>query len=267
MLFDLFQKFIDVNSHLIQKSTSSLKEIKKTYNIFQIFKIKSQKSKLICLTYVWFASGFCFYGLILNLENLGGNIFYDSIVTFSGDILAEMLSGYCADEFGRVLVLKVSGLLGGFGFILYEIISEPNWLRTLFVFFTSLGFSGVFNVIYIYSPEAFPTSIRSTVMGFLYLVSRFGAILVPSFSAIVPHVNIFFSLLSIFSSYLCSFLPETLGEDIIDDIPEAMSGRQSSFLSKRIDKSQLCRASLMNMKRTFSNKSLINDFYFKVDEK
>lgn len=198
------------------------------------------------------------------MEHLGGNIFTDSIVTFTGEIFSEMLSGYVADEIGRAFVLRFAGLLGGVGFIMYELIQIQS-IKTILIFMTSFGFSATFNVIYIYSPEAFPTTIRSTVMGFLYLASRLGALMVPSVSSILSHVAIFFGALSILSSYLCFGLEETLGKDIQDDVPEAI--RQSSFLSKRASRKNI--TSLRQISRLSKNsirKSIVSDFYFKVDE-
>jgi len=216
------------------------------------------------MTYVWFASGFCFYGLILNLEHLGGDIITDSIITFTGEIISEIISGYFADEFGRLLVLKSAGFIGGFGFIFYELLGNHS-LKNLFIFMTSFGFSATFNVIYIYSPEIFPTSIRLTVMGFLYLNSRLGALIVPTVSLIIPHTPILFGILSIISSYLCFQLTETLGREIDDDMPEII--RQKSFLStsnaairtsRRLSKKFVSKLSL--------NKPIMSDFYFKIEE-
>lgn len=249
---------------MINKTTSTLKEIKKSYNIFEVFQFKSQRLTLLILAYVWFSSGFCFYGLILNLEHLGGDIITDSIVTFTGEIISEIISGYFADEFGRLVVMKSAGFIGGIGFILYELVDNHS-IKTLFIFLTSFGFSATFNVIYIYSPEIFPTSIRSTVMGFLYLISRLGALIVPSVTAIIPHTPILFGLLSIVSSYLCFQLTETLGRDIDDDMPEV--NRQKSFLSTSnaaIRKSRRISGKYIN--KTSFNKPIISDFYFKIEE-
>lgn len=246
---------------LIQKTTSTLKEIKKSYNIYQVFQFDSQRRTLAILAFVWFTSGFCFYGLILNLEHLGGDLITDSIVTFTGEIISEIISGYCADEFGRLIVLKSAGFLGGTGFILYEMISSHK-IKTILIFITSFGFSATFNVIYIYSPEIFPTSVRSTVMGFLYLLSRFGALIVPSVSAFVPHSPLLFGVLAIVSSYLCFQLTETLGREMEDDMPEVV--RQKSFLStsNRAISKKLSRKYLSKMS---FNKAIVSDYYFKVD--
>ena len=256
---DKYKLFIEANSNLV-KSSSDLNEVKKGYNLLEITRLKSQRKKFFLLVYIWFASGFCFYGLILNIEHLGGDIFLDSIVTFCGEIFSELSSGFLADELGRVIILKSSGILGGVAFILYELTSEPAWLKSVFIFMTSFGFSATFNLIYIYSPESFPTTIRSTVMGFLYLISRFGALLVPSVSAIIPHNPILFGILSLFSAYCSSLLPETLGVEIPDDVPE--SKRQFSFLSTS-NKSN--HGQQLDSITRISRKTVISDFYFKVE--
>jgi MFS family permease len=123
---DSYKTFIEANANLV-KSSSDLKEIKKGYNLFDIMKLKSQRKKFFLLIYIWFASGFCFYGLILNIEHLGGDIFIDSIITFTGEIISELSSGFLADEFGRVIVLEISGALGGVAFILWEFPSNTSW--------------------------------------------------------------------------------------------------------------------------------------------
>jgi MFS transporter, OCT family, solute carrier family 22 (organic cation transporter), member 4/5 len=255
-----FETFMEQNSNLI-KSSDNVEEVKKTLNLFEIFELRSQKLNIMRLTYVWFASGFCFYGLILNLEHLGGNIFLNSIVTFIGESFSEILSGFLADEFGRIIVLKVTGVIGGVSFILYEMIDESHWYRSVFIFLTSFGFSGTFNLIYLYSPEVFPTSIRSTVIGFLYFISRMGACLVPSITPHVPHSPFLFGILSIVSGYICSFLPETLGKEIPDDVPE--SQRKTSFLSttsrKRTSNNALDKFS-------GGRRTIVSDMYFKISE-
>lgn len=217
-------------SDLFNNTKNTVEEIKKSYNLFDIFKLKSQRKNVLILSYLWFAAGFCFYGLILNIEHLGGNLFIDSIVTFGGEAVSEILSGYMADHFGRVIVLEVCGFMGGFGFIAYEFLSpEYATIKTVLIFISSFGFSGVFNLLFIYTPEIFPTSIRSTVMGLVYFISRIGALLVPTVVAIVSRSNFVFGIVSIFGAYLCYQLKETLGEDILDDVPENL--HQLSFLS------------------------------------
>jgi hypothetical protein len=238
---------------MFNNSKDTVQEIKKTYNILEILGLKSQKKNVLIMSYLWFAAGFCFYGLILNIEHLGGNLFIDTIVTFGGEAMSELLSGYMADHFGRVKVLEVCGFMGGFSFIAYEFLSpEYATLKTVLIFVSSFGFSGVFNLLFIYTPEVFPTSIRSTVTGAVYFISRVGALIVPTVVSLVPRANLTFGLISIFGAYLCFGLKETLGEDILDDVPENL--HQLSFLSTH----KISRGNTSIM----INKAMVSDRYF-----
>jgi MFS family permease len=241
---------------MFNSDKDNIREIKKTYNIFEIMNLKSQKKNVLIMCYLWFAAGFCFYGLILNIENLGGDLFIDTIVTFGGEAMSEMLSGYLADHFGRIIVLKICGFMGGFGFIAYESLGhELATLKTILVFVSSFGFSGVFNLLFIYTPELFPTSIRSTVTGSVYFISRVGALMVPSVVALIAGSNYVFGMISIIGSILCYYMPETLGEDILDDVPENL--HQLSFLSTH---------KLSKQNSSMMVKTMISDRYFFGDD-
>jgi hypothetical protein len=252
---ETFKLFLEQNNTLI-KSDKNLKEVKSSYNLIEIFQLNSQKYKATCLTLMWILGGFNFYGLILNLEHLGGNIFMNSIVTFIGEMFSEILSGYLADNFGRIFVFKLCGFTGGIGFILYELIQDYQWIKSISIFLTSFGFSGTFNLLFIYTPEVFPTSIRSTIIGFLFLCSRSGALLVPLITTYTRHSPILFGILSILSGYISMNLEESLGKEIEDDVPE--SSKRKSFLSSfNNDK----KSDPSNKKRT-----IISDEYFRTSK-
>jgi hypothetical protein len=158
--------------------------------------------------------------------------------------------------------LKSAGFVGGIGFILYEIFGNHS-IKTLFIFMTSYGFSATFNVIFIYSPEIFPTSIGSTFMGFLYLISRLGALIVPTVTITIPHTPILFGILSIVSSYLCFQLTETLGKDIDDDMPEV--NRLSYLLQMLLLINQGKSAENILIKCLLQSR-FVSDFYFKIED-
>ena len=249
-----YNKFLETNKTMINHSVSNFKETKKSMGFLEILKCKSIRTKILCLLFIWFSSGACFYGLILNIEHLGGNIFVDSILTFSAEIAAELLSGWCADIYGRKIVLEMGSICGGVCFIVYELLN-PSPLKTIMIFGTSFGFSSVFNVIFIYSPEAMPTSVRSTVMGMLYLVSRIGAMMVPTLLRVINHPPIFFGILSLISAYLATYLEETLGTELPDDLQEVSVG--NSFFSSS-------RKLLGSYKKGSKiRQTIVSDYYFK----
>jgi len=194
----------DQNLNLIE-NCNDLKAINledKSFAFLDILKFKSQKDKIIDMSLIWSATVFCYYGLIFYMEKLGDSIISLSILIFIGEIITELSSGFFADKFGRVLVLKISFFVGGLGFFLYSI-SNNDFLKVIFLFITSLGICADYNVIYIYTPEIFPTSIRSTVMGNLYLVSRIGALLIPTINSYFPNSPILFAIIQFIALYIC----------------------------------------------------------------
>ena len=76
---------------------------KKNENIgfFKILKIQSQKYKFICTLIVWTLTGVCFYGIILYLNQMKGNFFINAILSFFGELIAELIGGKLMDIYGR----------------------------------------------------------------------------------------------------------------------------------------------------------------------
>lgn len=196
----------------------------------------------------------------MNLEHISGDIVTNSIVIFTGELISEIISGYLADKYGRLIVMQTAGFIGGMGFLFHEFSSNKTF-KKLLVFLISLGFSANFNIIFIYAPEVFPTTVRSTVYGFLCFIGKFGAFTVPSISALVPRVQFLFALLAIVSSCLCFLLKETLGSQMQDDIPEVK--RRKSFLS--VSDTAARRISLNCLRKMSINKQLLCDSLLKVD--
>ena len=229
-----WEDFQNNNQHLLQgdKGKGGNTEVSKTFSIFQIITFKSQRKNFILNTFVWFAAGFCFYGIILNLGHMGGDFFADSILAFTGEISSELSSGWLAEIFGRVLVMQVGAFLGATAFLLYISISSSFlWLKSILIFLSTFGFAAIFNVVFIYTPELFPTPIRGTICGFSYLISRLGAMIVsPITEAFGPsHANLIFVLFGYAMGTACFYLEETLGKEMQDEIPEALGA--TSFVA------------------------------------
>ena len=168
-----FQEFLSVNKDILQESKKEIKIVKHQYDIVQIFKLKSQQYYIFNLMYIWFFITVCFYGNFTALNRNKGNLFVNSIFTYTGEVISEMCSGILANNFGRVRVTEILSYLGGFAFILsYFIQKDYNFLRAIILFISSFGFSGSFHLLYIYTNELFPISIKALTFGFIYFMSN-----------------------------------------------------------------------------------------------
>lgn len=224
-----FQAFLDVNQEMLQASHKEIKEIKTNYNIIQIFQLKSQQRLIFMLIYIWFFVTVCFYGIFTSLNKNKGNIFINSIVTYTGEVIAEMSSGILANRFGRVTVTETLSYVGGIAFIFsYFVSGDFQFFKSIILFVSSFGFAGSMNLLYIYTNEIFPLSIKALTFGFMYLVSRAGGVCVPIFLSF-HYYPIILGCLSVSCGYLMGKLEETLGRRLQDDVPEAV--RHYSILS------------------------------------
>ena len=209
------------NNHNNKEEENSEKEsIQSNYNIISIIiNFPSQRLVIFILSFTLFCASFCFYGIILSLENMKGNFYQNSLLSFFGEMVAELLSGYLAGIYGRTIILKLGGIIGVLGFLgnklsLYK-------LKPFFLLISMMGYSSTFNVLYIYTPEIIPSKIRSTVCGAIY----FCGMVAPSFVPFLKtfFVNTFENLFIIFGlsySIACIYLKETLGKENNDIIPE-----------------------------------------------
>ena len=158
---------------------------------------------------------------------MGGDFFADSILAFCGEISSELSSGWLSEIFGRVFVMKYGAFLGATSFLFYISLSSSFlFLKSILIFLSTFGYAALFNVVFIFTPELFPTPIRATVYGFSYLTSRLGAMLVsPMTEAFGPSLaNFIFIIFGYGVVACCLYLEETLGQPIKDEIPEASGG-------------------------------------------
>ena len=89
----------------------------------------------------------------------------------------------------------------------------------IFLFLARFGITGVYSIMYTYSTEIYPTSIRAKGLGINTLFGRLAAIMVPVIVELVNPFLIFSALCGI--GFVLTFnLPETFGKELEDEILE-----------------------------------------------
>ena len=148
-----------------------------------------------------------------------GNFFLNGILSFLGEMVSELVSGYLADIKGRIWVMKYSVYLGSISFLIYKFVG--NTFKSIFVMGAMSGYAAIFNVIGIFTQENFPAFIRGNVTGFLIIFVRCSPMLVPFLTNILgKNVDYIFIILGFFAGFIFIFLDETLGKPNIEQIPE-----------------------------------------------
>ena len=217
---DYLNKLLAKNTRDKNQKEENEEEIK-TYNLKEIFSFGSQRNNLTKTFCCWFMIGCVFYGIILNLAYAKGSFYITCFCSFAGEITGELSSGVLAGIIGRVKTLYLGCFLSGISMTIYTLI-DLSGINYLTIYLATLGVASSFNVLFIYTPELYPTPIRGTICGYSYLLSRFGAMVVSPITSYFGAftANILFSSCSIASGIILSKMPETLGKELQNEIPE-----------------------------------------------
>ncbi|XP_006861149.1 PREDICTED: solute carrier family 22 member 12 [Chrysochloris asiatica] len=128
----------------------------------------------------WFAFGFTFYGLALDLQALGSNIFLLQVLIGVVDIPAKIGTLLLLNRLGRRPSQVASLVLAGLCILANTMV--PRDMGALRSALAVLGLGGVgasFTCVTVYSNELFPTVLRMTAVGLGQMAARGGAILGP----------------------------------------------------------------------------------------
>ena len=224
----------------LKNATSSFRRVsiskKPEHSFFQIITNPNQKKTIFNLIILWFGTSLCFYGIILTLNKMKGNFFTLSILAFLGEMISELLSGFMSNIYGRIFIMKYGGFIGTISFILFKLFSE--YIKPLLIFISMFGFSAAFNIVYIYTPEILPISIRASICQILFLISRFAPLLIPTLSHIIgDNVDFIFIIIGFSYSFSCFFLKETLNMKSVDDVQDSNEKINDSVAEKINDDS------------------------------
>jgi MFS family permease len=158
-------------------------------------------SSTILLWSVFFANAFTYYGLVLLTSQLSGQgggcdtdlvasstavastsdntqLYRDVFVSSIGELPGLAVAAAIVDKLGRKW--SMAALFGMCGVFLLPLVHpQPENLTILFLFGGRACIMGAFTVLYIYAPEVYPTSTRSTGLGIANSFARVGGIVCP----------------------------------------------------------------------------------------
>ncbi|KFP02613.1 Solute carrier family 22 member 6, partial [Calypte anna] len=166
------------------------------------------------VSFIWFSTSFAYYGLAMDLQGFGVDIYLSQLVFGAVDIPAKMVSALVISCLGRRVAQ--GGSLALAGACILANVFVPMELQLLRMALAVLGkgsLAASFNCAYIFSGELFPTVIRQTGMGLASTMARVGGLVAP-LVLMATDVTPFLPLLiygaaPIGAAIAASFLPET----------------------------------------------------------
>ncbi|KAL7100467.1 hypothetical protein ACP275_09G147000 [Erythranthe tilingii] len=182
----------------------------------------------LLLWMVFFGNAFTYYGLVLLTTELNsknnrctapeelpsGNhrdvSYKDVFITSFAEFPGLVLSAATVDKLGRKNSMAAMFLVC-FIFLLPLVFHQPQSLTTGLLFGARICITGTFTILYIYAPELYPTSVRTTGVGVASSVGRIGGMVCPLVAVSLIHgchqtIAIFLFEAIIFLSGICVWL-------------------------------------------------------------
>ena len=218
------------------KRELSLQKSEKKPTILDVMKMSKLRNLSFILYFTWFTHSFIYYGSIFNIGNMGGNVFTNFIVFGSSYSLSNVLLLILINRFGRRPLLIFMTCLETVAFLglLASSFSESfYYVRVLFSFLAVIGVSCGFNIIYVYTSETFPTTMRQVSIGTCSVFARIGSGISPFIKelTLVTHLSVsmgIFALLALLNALLVSRIPETKGKQLPDTLLQTVANCQSN---------------------------------------
>ncbi|XP_078086940.1 organic cation/carnitine transporter 2-like [Mustelus asterias] len=219
------------------------------HSIIHLFKTRNIRIISILNFLVWFISAFGYHGLSLNTPNLHGDNYLNCFLSAACEIPAHIAAWLLLRRFPRRFSTSGPLFLGGIVLLFIQLIpSNLSALQTVLMLIGKFGPTSAFTIIYIYSAELYPTTVRNMGVGTSSTVSRLGSIISPYIFYIgVYHEFLPFILigsLTVFAAILVLFLPETLNVPL----PETIDQMQKM-------KGFKCRRKQKNAQNIYENKT------------
>ena len=220
--------------------SSALKK-NKSETIKQGLKNKNFLTRLRNLLLVWFTCGLTDYYIIYGAARLGGNIYENLGMQGISEIPIILITIYVMQNFNRRPIYLVTWILTilaflflGLGHLVFPILSEKTSTPALLLATIAKAIVGfAFGLSYIYSNEAFPTTLRASSVGLCSMAARVGAIISPFMVEMGETLSLYvLAGLCVVVCYFSYNLPETFNQPVLKNLKDLDEySRSTSALS------------------------------------
>ena len=143
------------------------------------------------------------------------------------------------DKFGRKYPLVCFMIMNSVAIYLIPVHFETRpWVSIIFYFMSKYAIGAAQLTCMIFTSELYPTPMRSTGVGLSVALARLGGVWAPQINVLSSTLGsiyvpfIIFSVLCLLAGMLCLFLPETLNQQLPENLNDAKALNKKRFRLK-----------------------------------
>ncbi|XP_073319495.1 solute carrier family 22 member 7-like [Pagrus major] len=236
------QFMADLNPEALSKEIPVENENRK-YSYLDLVRTPRMRRLTLLTGIVWFAAACTYYGISLNIDGFGVNIYLTQFIYGAIEVPANVLVFFCFDKIGRRLTQAGTLVLTGLCILCNMFIPQDKGpfqmaVGALGKMFAEAAYTGVF----LHTTELYPTVMRQNGMGFCYFLAQIGTAVSPIISLLEEvwgHLpSTIFTLLAFAAGLSILLLGETRNIHLPETIEDVEQTRRSS-ISTPEEKSQL----------------------------
>ncbi|XP_064207837.1 solute carrier family 22 member 6 [Anguilla rostrata] len=234
-----------INTELLQESMKKEMSCSQgTHSALDLLRTPAMRTITISLCFVWFATSFAYYGLSMDLQKFGVDIYLIQVIFGAVDIPAKVVITVSMSMIGRRPSQSAAIILAGFMILANLLVPyDMQVVRTTLAVLGKGCLAASFSCCYLYSGELFPTIIRQNGMGWVSMMARLGAMVAPLIlipgEALAWLPGLIYGGVPILAGGVALFLPETLAMPLPDTIQDAEERSLSEKSSKSLKKGDI----------------------------
>uniref|UniRef100_A0A8C4R149 Major facilitator superfamily (MFS) profile domain-containing protein n=1 Tax=Eptatretus burgeri TaxID=7764 RepID=A0A8C4R149_EPTBU len=214
-----------------------------TYTFLDLFRTRRLGKNTLIMMFLWFAAGFSYYGLALNLQGFGVNIYILMVIFAAIDFPSKFLILLVINHFGRRAAGVSSLLLAGITCIIFVLMpAGAVAVRTAMAVIGKGALSSSFTTIYLWVGETFPTVLRQNAYGLSSMMARVGAMISPLVILLKEHFfplpQLIYGSVALSAGLVAILLPETRNMPLPDTIEEILQQNQHHKTERVIEQEE-----------------------------
>lgn len=194
-------------------------------NAWDLLRTPNMRKKTLCMCYLWFVCGMCFFGVTVYTGLLAGNIFVNVAATAVIELPATIICVFAMQIYGRKRPLMAVNLMSGIALICIAFVPEDNVkLIVTLVAIGIIGMSIAFIIVYLFAGEIFPTVIRTVGIAVCSMSARIGSMSAPFVNQLASTAfwlpPVIFGIVALLGVFCTLMLPETKDAELPETIED-----------------------------------------------